>query len=148
MAAQTGAPLGHELAETVRAIDLGVPIERALDELTQRSGSRDVELWVTAMQVHRATGGNLTSIVTSLAAQIKERAEMRAEIRALTAQGRLSGMVVAAAPIAFFLLLSVTAKEQMAVLYSTPTGLMLLAAGIALEAAGFLWIRWILRIKI
>lgn len=148
VADETRGPLGDEVRRTIREIDLGRSLDHALAQLDARAGSKDVELWVTAMLVHRQTGGNLASIVDALGDRIRERARLRSEIRALTAQGRLSGIVVAAAPLAFFLLLSVTSREQMAILYSTPLGLLLLAAGLTMEAAGFLWIRFILRIKL
>ncbi|MEO7803994.1 MAG: type II secretion system F family protein [Actinomycetota bacterium] len=148
IANQSAPPLSDEVLRAIQQVDIGVPLEEALVGLSTRSVSRDVELWVTAMQVHRITGGNLASILESLAKQVRERSHMRSEIKALTAQGRLSGLVVALAPIAFFVLLSVTSKEQMRVLYSTSLGLVLLTAGISMEIAGFLWIRWILKIKL
>lgn len=148
VAKQCGPPLSDEVQRAIREVDIGVPLEAALADLSARSSSRDVELWVTAMQVHRITGGNLAAILESLAKQVRERSQMRSEIRALTAQGRLSGLVVALAPIAFFVLLSVTSKEQMQVLYSTSVGLLLLSVGISMEIAGFFWIRQILKIKL
>jgi Flp pilus assembly protein TadB len=59
----------------------------------------------------------------------------------------MSGLVVALAPVVFFLFLSMTSRQQMRVLYSTPLGLTLLTVGIAMEAAGFIWIRRILKVK-
>lgn len=147
LGAEIPEPLGDEVRQTVRGIDLGGSFEQALERLSSRVASKDVELWVTAMHVHRVTGGNLATILDSLAGRVRERAHIRAEIRALTAQGRLSGLVVAVAPLAFFVLLSATSREQMQILYTTPTGMVLLVAGLGLIAAGFAWIRWLLRIR-
>jgi tight adherence protein B len=147
IARELPGPLGVEIAQTVREVGLGRSLDHALDQLAARVGSRDIQLWVTAMLVHRQTGGNLAAIVESISARIRERAHMRAELRTLTAQGRLSGIVVGVAPLAFFLLLSMTSRQQMRFLYSTSVGLLLLGMGLALQIAGFLWIRWILRIK-
>lgn len=140
-------PLSDEISEVMRELDLGVSLDAALESMATRVGGRDVDLWVTAMLVHRQTGGNLAGVTESLATRMRERADLRAELRTLTAQGRLSGIVVAAAPLVFFAVLSVTSREQMAVLYSTPLGLLLLTCGLAMEALGFLWIRRILRVK-
>jgi tight adherence protein B len=144
---ETKAPLSDELRRTLDEIDLGTGVGVALERLATRSGSRDVELWVTAMLVHRQTGGSLASIAESLAGRVNQRLQLRSEVRALTAQGRLSGLVVAMAPVAFLLLLSVGSREQMRFLYSTPTGWVLLASGLAMNALGLVWIRLILRVR-
>ena len=65
----------------------------------------------------------------------------------MTAQGRLSGLVVAVAPLAFFLLLSAGSRSQMEFLFSTPIGLMTLLAGLVMNGLGMLWIRNALRIR-
>jgi tight adherence protein B len=147
VAGDVSEPLSGEISDVLRELDLGVSLDAALESMVARIGGRDVDLWVTAMLVHRQTGGNLAGVSEALAARMRERADMRAELRTLTAQGRLSGVVVAVAPLVFFAVLSVTSREQMAVLYSTPLGLVLLMTGLAMEVLGFLWIRRILRIK-
>lgn len=144
---EIASPLREEIATTVRDLDLGTPLETALENFKRRSGGKDLELWVTSMLVHKATGGNLAESVEELAGRIRSRLHLRGEIRALTAQGRLSGAVVAAAPLGFFAVLSVTSKDQMDVLFTTPLGLTLLVIGVAMELAGFVWIRRILRVK-
>lgn len=140
-------PLAEEIARTLAEIDLGRPFEEAMRGLSERSASRDIDLWVTAMLVHRHTGGNLANIADSLAERVTQRLQLRGEIRALTAQGRLSGLVVATAPVGFLMLLSIGSREQVQVLYSTPIGWGLLTAGLAMNALGLLWIKWILRIR-
>jgi len=147
IAAETRAPLGEEIDRAVREMDLGTSLETALQNLSKRTGSRDIDLWVTALLVHRTTGGNLPVILSGLAGRVRDRTHVRAEIRALTAQGRMSGLVVALAPVAFFIILSITSKDQMRVLYTTPLGLFFLAVGASMEVVGYLWIRAILRIR-
>jgi tight adherence protein B len=147
MSQEIPPPLGEELALTVRESELGTDLGDALSKMAKRVASRDVTLWVTAMDLHRRTGGSLAQVLESLSARIRERSQTRGEVRALTAQGRLSGLVVAAAPVGFFLLLSATSRDQMSVLYSTPVGLAVLAIGVAFQLVGFLWIRRILKIR-
>lgn len=147
VAGESRPPLRDEVSLTLGDIDIGRSLDESIRRMTKRMPSRDFGLWVTAMQVQRVTGGDLSKVLESLASQIRDRAHMRAEVRALTAQARLSGMVVALAPAAFFLLLSVTARQQMRILYTTPLGLLLLALGISMQVAGFVGIRWILRVK-
>jgi tight adherence protein B len=147
LAKEIPSPLREELAMTMCEIEIGQDLDDGLGRMAERVGSRDVNLWVTAMAVHRRTGGSLSKVLESLAGRIRERTQMRAEIRALTAQGRLSGLVVAAAPIGFFLLLSATSRSQMRILYTTPLGILVLAIGVTFQVAGFFWIRRILRIR-
>lgn len=147
LAAEPRPPLSDEIARTVSEMDLGRSPESALRQLSVRTASPDVDLWVTAMLVHRTTGGNLTVVVDNLARRVRERLQLRGEIRALTAQGRMSGIVVAAAPLGFLVLMSLTSRDQMQLLYQTRTGWFFLAVGLLMEAAGFLWIRAILKVK-
>lgn len=147
VAESSKGPLAEELRMTVRDIEFGRPFQEALEGLASRTLSRDVELWVDAMLVHRVAGGNLAKVIHSLSNNVRERIALRAEVRALTAQGRMSGGVVAAAPLGFFIILSMTSRDQMRVLFTTPLGLALLAVGLSMEALGFLWIRSILRVS-
>lgn len=140
-------PLKDELGKILNAIDLGMPVEEAMEQFAARTSSRDIDLWIDAMLIHRQTGGSLAGVAESLAKKISQRLNLRSEIRALTAQGRLSGMVVAGAPVAFFVLLSVGSRDQMEILYTTPIGLVILIAGLTLNALGLLWIKLVLRIR-
>ena len=147
VATEVKLPLADEVAALVREIDLGEQLETALRNFGDRNSSRDIDLWLTALQVHRMTGGNLATTIDSLASRLRERSNLRGELRSLTAQGRLSGIVVAFAPLVFFVFLSATSREQMQILYTTPLGLTLLFAGMTMEAVGFVWIRTILRTR-
>lgn len=147
MAGESSGPLGEEIAKTVSEVDLGHPLDSALRQLADRTASQDVGLWVTAMLVHRTTGGNLTVVAEALSRRVRERLHLKGEIRALTAQGRMSGLVVAAAPLGFLLLMSITSRDQMKALYETPTGWLFLTLGLGMEAAGFLWIRMLLKVR-
>jgi tight adherence protein B len=141
------SPLKDELERMLNHIDLGMPVDEALEQFAARTSSRDLDLWVDAMLVHRQTGGNLANVIESLATRVSQRMNLRSEIRGLTAQGRLSGMVVAGAPVAFFLMLSIGSREQMEFLYTTPLGWVLLMTGLTMNALGLLWIRAVLRIR-
>jgi tight adherence protein B len=143
----TKSPLKDELERMLNHIDLGMPVDETLEQFAARTSSRDLDLWVDAMLVHRQTGGNLANVIESLATRVSQRMNLRSEIRGLTAQGRLSGMVVAGAPVAFFLMLSVGSREQMEFLYTTALGWVLLVSGLTMNALGLLWIKAILRIR-
>lgn len=148
VAREASGPLGDEVARSLRQMQLGASLGEVLDDLADRIDSRDVQLWVTAMQIHRRVGGNLIPLLEGLADKLRDRVRLRGEVRAMTAQGRLSGIIVAAAPLAFLGFLSVAAEAQLEILFTTPAGLGLLSVALILEGLGFLWIRRILRVHL
>lgn len=147
VAGKTGPPLSTEVSLTLRAVDLGEPLDAALRQLAQGTGSRDVALWVAVMLAHREAGGNIAAGLDSLAERLRERARLRAETRALTAQARLSGIVVGLAPLAFLLLLTSLSGPEVRSLYATGPGLASLLAGTVLDLLGFIWISRIVRFR-
>jgi tight adherence protein B len=99
------APLGTELQVVVRELALGMSLEQALDEFAARVPLRDVEIFVAAVHIQYRTGGNLSDILRSIANTIRERLRIRGEIRVLTAQQRMAGVIVTALP--FFIVAAV-----------------------------------------
>ncbi|MGH2769865.1 MAG: type II secretion system F family protein, partial [Actinomycetota bacterium] len=148
VASEIAAPLGEAVALVVREVEFGTSLEQALEDLALRAEGREIRLWVTAMLVHRQTGGDLARLLDAVADRLRQADQLRRELRALSAQGRLSGLVMALAPLAFFALVSVTAREQVRPIVSTLPGVLMLLAGLILDLAGFLWIRRILRIRV
>lgn len=98
-------PAGEEFRRVVQEIQLGIPMEDALDNLLRRLPSPDLDLVVTAMKINRTVGGPLTELLETVVETIRERIRLKGEIRALTAQVRYSGMILALLPIALFLIL-------------------------------------------
>lgn len=148
LAEETKAPLKEELERMIGEVDFGRPLEQALERFAARIPSKDIDMWVTAMLVHRQTGGNLAGVMDSSAQRVSQRLQLRSEIKAMTAQGRLSGLVVAVAPLLFFFLLSVGSREQMEFLFTSALGLTILIAGLTMNVMGMLWIRHALRIRL
>jgi tight adherence protein B len=148
LAEETRAPMKEELERMLAEVELGRPMEESLERFSARIPSRDVDMWVTAMLVHRQTGGNLAGVMDLSAQRVSQRLQLRSEIRAMTAQGRLSGIVVAVAPLAFFFLLSMGSREQMEFLFSSALGLTILISGLLMNVAGMIWIRHALRVRV
>jgi tight adherence protein B len=134
-------PLGPVIAAVVRDLDSGRPIDAALERIASELDLPDVRLLVTALAVHRRTGGQLPVLLDQLAEVVGQRVEARRGSRALTAQGRASGAVLAVLPVAFVALLSGTGGDGLGAFYRTPLGAGLLLIGVILDAAGFVWIR-------
>ncbi|MHB8780479.1 MAG: type II secretion system F family protein [Candidatus Geothermincolia bacterium] len=134
-------PIATEVSSAVLAIATGVSIDDALAALAAAIGSDDMVLTVAALMQQRRAGGNLPRLLSALQAMIADRSVLAREVRAMTAQGRLSGYIVASLPLAFLLLECVVARDRMGALFGTAGGWSVLAAGLGLEAAGLLWIR-------
>ena len=102
------APIGSEFKKVVNEINLGSTVDVALENMNRRMKSSDFDLVVTAVLIQRQVGGNLSKVLDSISNTINERIRMKNEVSALTAQGRLSGVIVGLIPvgIAMFVLSS------------------------------------------
>lgn len=140
-ARDAGPPLEAELTRVIDRLEVGDSLEAALTRLASRLELRDMELVVTVLSLHRRTGGDLPTMLEQVAEVVGDRVRSRREVRAITAQGRASGVILAVLPVAFVALLSGTGGEALGAFYRTPQGAGLLLAGLACEALGFWWIR-------
>jgi tight adherence protein B len=152
---ETRAPMSTEFARVVREVNLGLPFDQALDNMVRRVKSEDLDLMVTAISIQHQVGGNLAEILDSIAFTIRERIRIQGEIRTLTAQQRMSGLVVGLLPVALFVFLSIIAPNFMAALFDQkiklaglPAGAVLLGLGGFMMALGFLAIRRIVDIEV
>ncbi len=98
-------PISTEFRRVVQEMQIGIPVERALDHLLRRVPSDDLDLVVTAILIQREVGGNLAEVLETIAETIRERIRVQGEIRTLTAQVRLSGNIIAAVPFVLFLII-------------------------------------------
>ncbi len=92
-------PASVEFGRVMRAVNLGIPVNRALNDMADRAGSDDLYLMVTAMNVQAELGGNLAQILETITETIRERIRIKREIRVLTSQQRMTGYLLAALPI-------------------------------------------------
>jgi tight adherence protein B len=135
------APIRDHLERARARLSVGEPLHGALRELGEGLGLPDARLLAAVLAVHARTGGELPILLEEVAAIVGQRLEARRQARALTAQGRASGAVLAVLPVAFIALLSWTGGDGLGAFYRTPVGAGLLLAGLLLEGLGFLWIR-------
>ncbi len=141
------APVADDLARMVADIDVGVPLTDAVDAWARRAGSEDAQLVAGALDLHRRSGGDLPAILDQVASTIRERVAVGREIRALTAQARLSGWILGILPIGFFGFLWLTSRRDIQGALATPAGLGSVLIGLALELGAFLWIRSLLDVS-
>lgn len=152
---ESSPPISTEFDRVIREVNLGLPMEQALANMTRRVRSEDLDLLVTAITIHHQVGGNLAEILDSIAFTIRERVRIKGEIRTLTAQQRMSGYVVGFLPVILLVVLSVISPsfiEPMTMnppsAFGLPLGMVILAVGGVMMAIGFLIIRRIVDIEV
>lgn len=147
IADECDAPIGSEFKRTVNEITFGATQDDALEAMAKRVKSADFDLVVSAVSIQRQTGGNLSEILDTIAATIRQRYKIRGEIRSITAQGRTSGIIIGVLPIALLLIMSVISKDYTIVFFTTTIGNMLLLVGAVLEIIAFVIINKIVTVK-
>jgi tight adherence protein B len=140
-------PLRGELASLVDGIDTGTPISEALATWADAHDSEDARLIAGVLDLHRRSGGDLPIVLDGLAGTLRERRAAHREVRALTAQARLSGVILGMLPIGFFGFLLLTSRREMVDAIATPLGGTALGIGLGLEVLAFLWIRHLLEVR-
>jgi tight adherence protein B len=140
-------PMRSLVERVVSGQALGTPFEDALGELAGTLGTEDARLFALVMGIHHRSGGNVVAPLKEVATTIRHRIAVRRELRALTAQARISGIVLGALPISFFLVLSATSHRELAPVYRSSAGIAMIVGGLVLEAIAFVWIRHLIRVE-
>src|SRR5256885_11531398 len=143
-----GPPMSEEMGRVVREVNLGLGMEEALHNLVRRIKSDDLDLMVTAIGIQQQVGGNLAEILDTIAFTIPERARIKGEINTLTAQGRVSGYLVAFLPIGIMITLNFINPAFMQPLFTQLLGQILLGVGGVMMIIGFFMIQKIVDIKV
>ncbi len=121
-----GDPMASEFKRVLVETRLGVPLEDALDGITQRFQSKDFDWVVMAIRIQRQVGGNLAELLDTVAATIREREYVRRQVDALAAEGKLSAYVLTALPPLFLLYLSFAQRDYVMPLFTDARGLVML----------------------
>ena len=141
-------PAGTEFGRVFHEQNLGLRIEDALRNLAERTGQLDVKFFVTAVLIQRQTGGDLAEVLDKIGAVIRERIQLFGMVKALTAEGRLSGYVLLALPpLVFFVMLFVN-REYANLLIETDTGKMMITVAVIMQLMGWAMIKKIVNIKV
>ena len=148
IAREMGNPMGQEMRIVVQEMRVGVTMEDSLRNLATRMPSEDLDLLISAILISREVGGNLTEIFDNIAHTIRERLRLKSKVNALTAQGRLQGIVVACLPVGIGLILNAIHPEFFRPMYTTWMGAAFLGVIVVLELIGAYFIYRIVSIKI
>lgn len=141
-------PMSQELGLVVRENKMGIPLEESLVRLNKRMDIEELGLVVNAILVARETGGELTKVFSRLSTTIRDNRKLKENIKTLTLQGRIQGMIMSFLPIVFVLWVISVNKHHFDIMINNDTGRMLLIAAVVLQVIGMLLIRKFSIIKI
>ncbi|MBP1920800.1 type II secretion system F family protein [Youngiibacter multivorans] len=142
------SPIADEFLKVLRDNSLGKPMEEALENLSERTDDEDLDMFVTALLIQRQVGGNLAEVLDTISNTIRERVKLRGEIRSLTAQGRLSAIIISLLPIVLGLVISVLNPGYLDVLFTTLPGIVALVVASIMEIAGIFMLVKLVNIEI
>jgi tight adherence protein B len=147
-ASQLDEPLAPEFQRTLRDLQLGGDTEVVFNELSRRVGSSDLDIATTAILIQRSVGGNLSEVLDNVGATIRERHQMREEVRVLTSRQRLTGNLVACVPVFICAMFFIVNPEVAGLLFSEAAGRISLAVGISFGVFGLWLIRKLAQIEV
>ena len=140
-------PISEEFGRVVKELKLGSSIETSLTRLSEKIGSQNFMMIVSAILIQRQTGGNLSEILTNISGTIKERFKIKNEIKVLTATARTSGLVVGLMPVAIILVFLLFNPDYVTIFFESNLGIAMVVIAIVMEIIGYLVIRKIVNIK-
>lgn len=141
-------PISEEFSRATREIALGISVDDALNHMVQRNKSEDFDLLVTAVQIQRVVGGNLAEILDTIAYTIRERVRIQGEIRTLTAQARISGLIITLLPFGLAGVLSLISPQYFTPMFSENLGRVMLGVGVFSIVIGAAAIQKIVKIEV
>lgn len=141
-------PISQEFALVMRDYRLGTPVDQALENLTRRIRSENLELVVNAVRTLRRTGGNLVEVFEHISHVISERQRVQGRIDVLTAQGKMEALVIGLIPFFLLLVINMIAPEMVEPLFTTVIGWAMLLLVVVLDAIGIILIMKIVNIEI
>ena len=145
---ETADPIGIEFRRVFDEISMGVALPQALQNMTDRLDCVDLRFFVTSVLVQRETGGNLAEIIDSLAGMIRKRFELHLKVRALSAEGRFSAIILFALPIVVGGILYKMNPDYMSILFTDPMGQKMLMVGSFLMVTGAIIMKRMVAIKV
>jgi tight adherence protein B len=141
------SPTSEEFRRLVLETRLGRPVEEALAAMHERVGSVDFGWVVQAIEMNLESGGNLAEVLETVAGTIRDRAQLRRQVKSLSAEGRMSGWILLALPFALAGVMAATNPAYISELYLTVPGRIMLGVAVVLMTIGTIWIRKTVKVK-
>ena len=141
-------PISSEFKKTIEEVNLGIETEEALRHMTDRIKSYDLEITVSAVGVQLQVGGNLAQLLETIAETIRERQRIRAEIATLTAEARMSGVILFLLPPIMLVIVTLLNPGYIGPLTKTQFGHIMIGGALALQVVGGLVIRRMIQLEL
>jgi tight adherence protein B len=148
VAEEMPSPISDEFSRVYEEQNLGIAMEESLNSLCERVPNLDLRFFVTSVIIQRQTGGDLAEILDKIGYVIRERYRIMGQVKALTGEGRLSGVVLIALPFVLFVMMLHIQPQYVSALWTHPLGIKMSIFGIILQILGAAVIRKIVNIKV
>ncbi|MEQ1947567.1 MAG: type II secretion system F family protein [Bryobacteraceae bacterium] len=148
IAAETAAPVSEEMRRTSTEANLGRGWPKALEGLSARVPLLEVNMFISAVQLHARTGGKLSEVMAGLAENMRESIALQGEVRALSAHGKLTGAILTILPIGIGFMMMMVSPDYMKVLFDHPWGKNMIGIAIACLLLAHVVIRKIVEIEV
>jgi tight adherence protein B len=146
-AQEADAPTSEELLRIVNETRIGKDARQAFDDVAERMDSEDFRWISQAIQINREVGGDLAEVLEQVAGTIRERSEIKGQIRSLSAEGKMSAYVLTAMPVGVAILLAFINPGYLNVFVENPIGLVMLVGSLLMFAVGGFWMSRVVKIK-
>jgi tight adherence protein B len=148
LSAEIDAPLGTEMGIVYEEQRLGLGQAKALRRMGDRVPSRDLWYFITAVLIQTESGGNLAEIMENIGKIVRARLNLKGKVKALTAEGRFSALILCLLPIVVFVLLFLMNRSYVMPLFQDPLGTKILGAGVVSMLLGVFWMKRMVKIKV
>lgn len=145
---ETSDPMARELRRVLAEARLGRALDDALGDVAVRMESKDFEWSVLAIRIQREVGGNLAELLQTVAETMVARGRLRGEVKALTAEGRISGIIMGLLPVGLGLFMFSASPDYIHTLFGSAAGWAMVIGSAVMAAAGFAWIQKIITIEV
>lgn len=141
-------PISSEIGFVLKEMQYGSSLEDSLNELYERMPSEDLELMIQAILIQRQVGGNLATVLDKIVETIRERTKIQRQISTLTAQGKLSGIVIGLLPLILAFVLYLIEPDYIGTLFTNIIGMGMLGAGLISGIIGFILVKKVTTIEV
>jgi tight adherence protein B len=148
VAQETTDPMARELRRVLAEARLGRPMEDALQDVAVRMQSLDFDWAVMAIRIQREVGGNLAELLTTVADTMVERSRLRGEVKTLTAEGRISGVIMGLLPLGLGGFMFMSSPEYIETLFQSAAGWAMVIGSALAGLIGFAWLQKIIKIEV
>jgi tight adherence protein B len=146
-AQENEAPMAEELNRVVNETRIGRDLGESLDEVARRTDNEDFGWIARAVEIHREVGGDLAEVLDHVGETIRDRNQIRGQVRALSAEGRISALVLVSLPVVMFIALTLFNPLYSKVFTSTLPGYLMIAAAVVLLSVGSFWLSRLIKPK-